>query len=49
MTKKPAAFVGYLRVSTARQGESGLGLEAQRSAVEAFAAQHGGAIVASFV
>jgi hypothetical protein len=32
-----------------RQGESGLGLEAQRATVEAFARQHGGAIVASFV
>jgi DNA invertase Pin-like site-specific DNA recombinase len=49
MTKKPSAFVAYLRVSTVRQGESGLGLEAQRAAVEAFARQHGGAIVASYV
>ena len=42
-------FVTYLRVSTARQGESGLGLDAQRSTVEAFARQSGGQIIAQHV
>ena len=35
-------FVAYLRVSTDRQGKSGLGLEAQRTAVHQFVAQRGG-------
>ncbi len=42
-------IVAYLRVSTARQGASGLGLEAQRAAVHAFAASGGHAIVAELV
>jgi DNA invertase Pin-like site-specific DNA recombinase len=34
-------FVSYLRVSTAKQGASGLGLEAQRAAVAVFIASKG--------
>jgi DNA invertase Pin-like site-specific DNA recombinase len=39
-------FVAYLRVSTAKQGRSGLGLEAQREAVRQFVAARAGTIIA---
>jgi DNA invertase Pin-like site-specific DNA recombinase len=42
-------LVAYCRVSTAEQGRSGLGLEAQRDAIERFAAAEGFTIVASFL
>jgi DNA invertase Pin-like site-specific DNA recombinase len=42
-----AAIIGYLRVSTKGQGESGLGIEAQKAAIETYARQNG-TVVASF-
>ena len=41
--------VAYLRVSTGRQGRSGLGLEAQREAIAAFAARESLTIIAEAV
>ena len=42
-------IVAYYRVSTARQGKSGLGLEAQQADVQRFAASQGTQIIAQFV
>jgi DNA invertase Pin-like site-specific DNA recombinase len=42
-------LIAYHRVSTAAQGRSGLGLDAQRAAVQAFAKAEGFDIVESFV
>jgi DNA invertase Pin-like site-specific DNA recombinase len=41
--------IAYYRVSTARQGRSGLGIEAQREAVARFAAGEGFDLVAEFI
>ena len=41
-------IVAYYRESTKKQGESGLGLEAQRKAVAAFAAAEGFSVIAEF-
>ena len=41
-------FIAYERVSTARQGASGLGLAAQRHAIEAFAGARNATIIARF-
>ena len=43
------SFVSYLRVSTDRQGRSGLGIEAQRAAVASYLSGFGAAPVAEFV
>lgn len=41
-------FVAYYRVSTDRQGRSGLGLEAQREAVRGYVAQRSGHVLEEF-
>jgi DNA invertase Pin-like site-specific DNA recombinase len=41
-------FVAYYRVSTPKQGVSGLGLEAQQRAVAAYLETHGGELVAAY-
>ena len=44
----PRLAVGLYRVSTAEQGQSGLGLEAQRASVRAFCASQGWTLVAEY-
>ncbi|WP_347312100.1 hypothetical protein [Defluviimonas sp. SAOS-178_SWC] len=41
MSTPPPRFIAYERVSTARQGQSGLGLEAQRVTIDDFARSRG--------
>lgn len=43
-----AKFIAYFRVSTAQQSRSGLGLEAQRAAVVAYAEQTGAVVLADY-
>jgi len=45
----PAPIIAYIRVSTDKQGKSGLGLEAQRDAIARFAASEFLEVVAEFV
>ena len=47
-TALPLRLVAYERVSTARQGRSGLGIEAQRKAIDDFAAARGSEVLARF-
>jgi DNA invertase Pin-like site-specific DNA recombinase len=42
-------LISYLRVSTHRQGESGLGLEAQRQAVSQYASSRGAVLLQEYV
>lgn len=46
--KAPRTAVAYYRVSTQKQGASGLGLEAQEASVNAYAQAHGLTITAAF-
>ncbi len=47
--EKLKPLIGYVRVSTAQQGRSGLGIEAQKEALERFAAAEGFTLVRMFV
>jgi DNA invertase Pin-like site-specific DNA recombinase len=48
ISASPQRFVAYERVSTARQGTSGLGLEAQHKAIEDFARSRGADLIGRF-
>lgn len=45
----PTQYVAYCRVSTAKQGQSGLGLEAQRSTIQSFVQAEKGEVIAEYV
>jgi DNA invertase Pin-like site-specific DNA recombinase len=42
-------YIAYYRVSTKRQGLSGLGLDAQKDMVKSYITQHGGVVVDEFI
>ena len=42
-------LIAYYRVSTERQGQSGLGIEAQKAKVQQMAAERGAVVVAEFI
>jgi DNA invertase Pin-like site-specific DNA recombinase len=48
MTAPTPRFIAYERVSTARQGQSGLGLAAQRRTIDAFAASREADLIGRF-
>ncbi len=48
MEKKIEKVIAYYRVSTRKQGNSGLGLDAQRQAVQSLARREGAKVIAEF-
>jgi DNA invertase Pin-like site-specific DNA recombinase len=49
LAMKTRPYIAYFRVSTTRQGRSGLGLEAQQQAVNVFLHGHGELILERFI
>jgi DNA invertase Pin-like site-specific DNA recombinase len=49
LTDPPRKLIGYVRVSTAQQGKSGLGIEAQKQALERFATTEGFDLIKVYV
>lgn len=49
MTAKTTAVIGYLRVSTEKQGKSGLGMEGQKAAIQEYAARTGSHVAEFYV
>ena len=45
---KTQSLIGYIRVSTKRQGRSGLGLEAQLMALDAYRREYGGRVLSIY-
>ena len=48
MTPRQTKLIAYHRVSTAQQGSSGLGLDAQGTAIDCYASKVGGKVVGTF-
>ena len=45
---KSVNYVAYYRVSTLKQGATGLGMQAQQDAIQTFLANDGGRLIAEF-